>query len=157
MTIAQSNIKLGPPIRRSMIIERAESWLRPFVAYSQTRFHQNEYGAYRTDCSGYVSMAWNLPGIPPDRHGGLDTIGLAQVSMQINKDELSAGDIVLRTAGTNATRHVTVFHEWATGDRTSYWAFEQASGINTVHRKIAYPYDHSGRHYLPFRNRSVIS
>lgn len=151
MSIAHRDLALGGPIRRSEIVERAESWLRPSVSYSQTKFHQNEYGIYRTDCSGYVSMAWGLPGVPLNRHGGLDTIGLARISALITKDELVAGDVLLRTEGTNLTRHVTIFHEWATGHRTAYWGFEQAGETGTVLRRISFPYDQSGELYSPHR------
>lgn len=126
----------GPAISRSEIVERAESWLRPSVPYSETRFHQNEYGIYRTDCSGYVSMAWGLPGIPPDRNGGLDTAGLAEISVPIGKGELRAGDIVL-----GWMRSIAIFHEWADPGHQAYWGFEQACGVGTVHRRIAYPHD----------------
>ncbi|HVK24391.1 MAG TPA: hypothetical protein VM677_23795 [Actinokineospora sp.] len=125
-------------IRRSEIIERAESWLWPSVAHSTTKFHQNEFGIYRTDCSGYVSMAWGLPGIPDDRWGGLDTLELAGVSALIGKDDLRAGDILL-DAG-----RVVIFHEWAAQDQSEYWGFEQSGETGTVRRQIPYPHDSDG-------------
>jgi len=36
------------------VIANAKTWLNPPVPYSQTAYHNG----YRTDCSGYVSMAW---------------------------------------------------------------------------------------------------
>ena len=145
---ARSTVDIGGPIRRSEVVERAESWLRPSVGYSQTKFHQNEFGIYRTDCSGYVSMAWGLPGIPASRHGGLDTTGLAQVSTMIGKDDLLAGDVLLRTEDTS---HVAIFHQWSTAERTAYWGFEQAGGAGTTLREIPYPYDECGHLYTPRR------
>ncbi|WP_436493158.1 hypothetical protein [Actinokineospora sp. HUAS TT18] len=127
-------------IRRSEIVDRAESWLRPSVAHSATKFHQNEYGIYRTDCSGYVSMAWGLP----DRRGGVNTVGLAEVSAPIAKDELLAGDILLHAD------HVAIFHEWADRDRTAYWGFEQSGGTGAVSRPIPYPHDLAGE-FIPRR------
>jgi hypothetical protein len=85
----------GPRITREQIIERARSWLRPSVPYSQSEFHSNKYGTYRTDCSGYVSMVWGLAGKPENRHGGLDTVGLAGISVVIARHELLAGDVLL--------------------------------------------------------------
>jgi hypothetical protein len=157
MTTAHSKIAPGNPIRRSEIIERAESWLRPSVPYSQSRFHQNEYGIYRTDCSGYVSMAWGLPGIPPNRHGGLNTVDLAQVSIEIDQADLLAGDILLRTEGTQLTRHVTIFHEWVDSTRTCYRGFEQRGGIGTTYRQIPYPYDDFSSLYSPRRHVRIIT
>lgn len=154
-TDAGTRSRLGMPVRRDEIIERAESWLRPSVPYSATKFHQNEFGIYRTDCSGYVSMAWGLPGVPHNRRGGLDTLGLAIVSVTIERDELRAGDVLLRTEGSRLIRHVAVFGEWADEDRTAYWGFEQSGGAGTVHRRVSYPFD--GReHYLPLRYLNVV-
>jgi hypothetical protein len=146
--------RLGAPIRRSEIIERAESWLRPSVPYSTSKFHQNEYGIYRTDCSGYVSMAWGLPGVPQHREGGLDTFGIATTSRTIERNNLRAGDVLLRTQGSRLIRHVAVFHEWADDDRTAYWGFEQSVGTGTVHRLVTYPYDGQD-HFLPRRYLNV--
>jgi hypothetical protein len=50
-------VDLGPPITRSEIIARADTWMHPPVPYSQDAYK----GGYRTDCSGYVSMAWIRP------------------------------------------------------------------------------------------------
>jgi hypothetical protein len=141
-------------ITRSQIVERAQSWLRPSIAYSQTHFHTNEYGTYRTDCSGYVSMAWALPGKPPNRHGGLDTIGLAAVSFVIEKAELLPGDVLLRTEGTSQTRHVAIFDKWV--DESTYWGFEQVGGTGTVYREIGYPYNHIAVGYRAARYIGVI-
>jgi hypothetical protein len=154
MTFPRSVLLLGPRIAREQVIERAESWLHPSVAYSQHDFHTTEHGTYRTDCSGYVSMAWGLPGKPPNRHGGLDTVGLASVSFVIERHELCAGDVLIRTDGTNLTRHVTIFDKWASGD--TYWGFEQAGGTGTVHRVIAYPYESAGELYSAFRYSEII-
>jgi hypothetical protein len=145
------HFELGPRISRTQIIERAASWLSPAVTYSQKAFHQNAYGRYRTDCSGYVSMAWALPGNPPNQNGGLDTPGLAVVSCEIGKEELLPGDILLRVAGTNLTRHVVIFAAWTCSERTAYWGFEQAGGIGTTYRIITYPYEHGADHYRRHR------
>jgi hypothetical protein len=142
------------PMTRAQVLARARSWLTPPVPYSQTSFHTNEFGCYRTDCSGFVSMAWALPGRPPSRHGGLDTAGLAAVSHPIAKDDLAAGDVLLLADGTPLTRHVAIFESWTDGRRTAYWALEQLGGTGTTHRVIGYPYDPppASGHYRPHRN-----
>jgi hypothetical protein len=142
-------------ISREEVIERAESWLRRPVAYSQTRFHGTEFGIYRADCSGFVSMAWGLPGRPPDRYGGHDTAGLAEVSDEIGKSDLLPGDVLLRSEGTNLTRHVAIFVDWVDDSRCHYWGFEQAGGSTTAHRVIAYPYDSTPEMYVPRRFRFI--
>ena len=145
----------GRLILRSEIVERACSWLRDSVPYSQTRFHQNEHGIYRADCSGFVSMAWGLPGRPEDRHGGLDTPGLAVVSSLITAPELRAGDVVIRTDGTNLTRHVVIFAAWAE-EPGRYWAYEQAGEYRTRLRAVTYPYETGEELYVPRRYLSVV-
>jgi len=144
----------GRLIHRSEIVERACSWLRDSVLYGQTRFHQNEHGVYRADCSGFVSMAWGLPGRPDDRHGGLDTPGLAAVSDPIPAQDLRAGDVVIRADGTNLTRHVVIFAAWAE-EPGRYWAYEQAGGHRTRLHVLDYPYKTGPELYVPRRYLSV--
>lgn len=140
----------GSGIRRSEIVTRAESWLHPSVPYHRNRFHHNEYGIYRTDAPGYVSMAWAVLGDPPRRHGGLGIDGLTALSDLIAAVELRAGDALLRA---EPPGHVAIFHEWADPARLSYWGFEQAGDTGTVHRTIAFPYDDEARLFLPRRYR----
>jgi hypothetical protein len=128
----------GTGIRRSEIVTRAESWLEPAVPHHRNRFHHNEYGIYRTDAAGYVSMAWAVLGIPPRRHGGLDVAGLAASSDLIAAAGLRAGDALLRT---EPPAHVALFHEWTDRSHLSYWGYEQAHETGAVHRAITYPYD----------------
>jgi hypothetical protein len=145
----------GRLISRAEIVERACTWLRDSVPYGQAKFHANEHGIYRADCSGFVSMAWGLPGKPEDRHGGLDTPGLAGVSTLIPRSTLRAGDIVIRTDGTNLDRHVVIFAAWAE-EQGRYWAYEQAGGYRTRLRVVEYPYDSAAELYVPRRYRSVL-
>ncbi|WP_052685302.1 hypothetical protein [Lentzea aerocolonigenes] len=152
MTIARA---AGRLISRSEIVERACSWLRDSVPYSQTKFHQNEHGIYRADCSGFVSMAWGLPGKPEDRHGGSDTPGLVVVSSLIAADELKAGDVIIRGEGGNETRHVVIFAAWAE-EPGRYWAYEQAGGHRTRLRSVTYPYETGAESYAPRRYVSVL-
>jgi hypothetical protein len=154
--MAQPRTWESPLVTRDEVLTRATSWLAPTVPYSQTSFHTNRFGCYRTDCSGYVSMAWALPGRPPNRHGGLDTLGLAEVSEPIGKDDLAAGDVLLRVEGTNLTRHVAIFAAWTDETRTAYWGFEQAGGVGATRRVIAYPYEDTTGPYRPHRYAHLI-
>lgn len=133
------------------ILRRAASWTA--VPYSQHDFHTNEHGTYRTDCSGFASMAWGLPGRPHDPRGGLNTVDLAGISVPITKDDLRPGDLLIDLTGDHTTRHVTVFGGWADTARTRYWAHEQCSGHGTVHRIVSYPYPHNASGYRPYRRR----
>ena len=85
------------------VIANAKTWINPAVPYSQSAYHNG----YRTDCSGYVSMAWQL-GTP-----GQTTYTLANYSTKITKDQLKAGDVLL-----NASEHVLIFSSWANSAKT---------------------------------------
>jgi hypothetical protein len=142
--VCEPDLELGPPISRNEIVTRARSWLRPEVAYGHAEFHDNEFGRYRRDCAGYVSMAWGLPERP------FDTAGLVALSVRIAKRELRAGDILARVDGARFNRHVAIFCGWADNTRDAYWGFELVGGIETVYRIIGYPYDKTAD-YQPFR------
>ncbi|WP_370943332.1 hypothetical protein AB5J62_30125 [Amycolatopsis sp. cg5] len=147
----KSLLRLGRQTTRDEIIARAASWLRPSVPYSQDTFHENEHGVYRTDCSGYISMAWGIPGRAGNVHGGLDTVGLAKAGFEIRKTELAPGDVLLRSEGTNLTRHVILFGAWANRRRTRFWGYEQVGGQGTVLHLIEYPHGRKALAYKPFR------
>lgn len=142
---AGTRTRLGPPIRRSEIIERAESWLRPSVPYSANKFHHNEFGIFRTDCSGYVSMALQLP------KPGPNTVGLATstYTKSITMAGLKQGDLVIDSTGTSTTRHVVIFDKWTSTAHTRYWVYEQEGGVGTAHDEVSYGL--GGDQYHPYR------
>ncbi|MFF8003204.1 FG-GAP-like repeat-containing protein, partial [Streptomyces sp. NPDC007917] len=144
------------PISRNEVITRAKSWLIPSVPYSQSAYHSNQYGTYRTDCSGYVSMTWGLPGKPQDPNGGTNTVGLTQISDAIGKEDLRAGDALIDASGNENTRHAVLFEKWADAAHTSYWGYEQAGGTGTIYRKIPYPYSSTPGDYKPYRYRNIV-
>lgn len=131
------------------ILVRAASWTN--VPYSQTGFHTNEYGTYRTDCSGFASMAWGLPGRPLDPRGGLNSVDLARISLRIDPDDLRPGDLLIDATGDRTTRHVTIFVRWTDAARTRYWTYEQCSSYGTIHRVVSFPYDGDAVGYRPYR------
>ncbi|MCE6993529.1 hypothetical protein LZG04_01710 [Saccharothrix sp. S26] len=139
------------PITRAEVLHRAASWVR--VPYSQTAFHTNRYGTYRTDCSGFASMAFGLPDVP---HGGLNTVDLIAVSTPIGKDELLPADVLIDPTGDRTTRHVVLFEAWADPRRTHYLGREQCGGLGTVCRTLVYPYDGGPRGYRPYRLDHVV-
>jgi len=124
-------------ISRSQVISNAETWLDPPVPYSQTQYKDN----YRTDCSGYVSMAWATA-------SNYNTNTLVGITTSITKDNLKKGDILLKSGS-----HVTIFKEWANAAKSEYWGFEQVGGrINkTKYWKIPYPYWGGAAGYVPRR------
>ncbi|MCP2250382.1 NlpC/P60 family protein [Lentzea aerocolonigenes] len=146
-------MKIPRPSRAFMndILLRAASWVG--VPYSQEALHTNEHGTYRTDCSGYVSMAWGLT----CARGGLNTVDLVGVSTLITKDELQPGDVLIDANGDRTTRHATIFVGWADVRRESYWAFEQRGGYGTTIRVVPYPYDDRADNYRPYRRPRLVA
>ncbi|SDZ42940.1 hypothetical protein SAMN05421504_11666 [Amycolatopsis xylanica] len=134
----KSLLRLGRQTTRDEIIARAASWLRPSVPYSRDAFHENEHGAYRADCAGYISMAWGIP-------GGLDTAGLSKAGYEIAKAELAPGDALLRQDGT------ILFGAWANRRRTRFWGYEQVDGQGTVLHLVDYTHGRKALAYKPFR------
>src|SRR2546423_1690568 len=77
--------KKVPATTRAEIINRARTWVDAQVPYSMSDYWSD---GYRQDCSGFVSMAWGLPG--NEWTGSLGGYGT-----QIKKEELQPGDILL--------------------------------------------------------------
>lgn len=92
-------------VQRGTILAHGQSWVDKHVPYNQG----GSYDGYRTDCSGFVSMCWELA------RPGLTTSTLGSVSRTISKDELQGGDALL-----NEGSHVVLFAGWADGSRSTY-------------------------------------
>ena len=117
------------------------------MPYSQSKTHNG----YRTDCSGYASMALAL-GKP-----GLNTVGLAKssVTTRIKMSQLKQGDLVIDATGTSNTRHVVIFEKWANSKHTSYWEYEQRGSYGTDHRTRTYGLS-SGSQYHAYRPKKIV-
>ncbi|MFD7883086.1 hypothetical protein ACFV3N_11700 [Streptomyces bauhiniae] len=135
----------APTISRSTVIERADTWVGQGIQYSWT----DSYDGYRTDCSGYVSMAWNLGGsLTTDSFAGQG------VTETIGKDDLKAGDALLNDSS-GANGHIVLFHKWVDTAKSQYWGYEfTPSGVH--HRIIDYPYYPGHGTFVPVRNKSVV-
>jgi hypothetical protein len=144
--IDEENVpKPAVAISGSTIISNAKFWLNPCVPYSQSSYHVGADGIkYRQDCSGYVSMAWQLG-------TSQTTSTLSQYSTKISKSDLQAGDILL-----NAGEHTLIFEKWANADKTQYWTYEQHPDCTEYH-SIPYPYwsNYDPSSYLPYRYNKV--
>ena len=98
---AHATSSVGGPITRSEVLARAQYWVDKHVPYSQTVYAPDPQGrGYRSDCSGYVSMAWHLS-------SSLVTQTLPQVSNQISYDDLLPGDALDKES-----EHVVLFDHW---------------------------------------------
>ncbi|NXY98451.1 VCBS repeat-containing protein [Streptomyces sp. BR123] len=132
-------------ISRETVIERARSWVGIGLDYNWGGRH----GGYRTDCSGYVSMAWDL-----DSSLTTDTFEPRGVVHRIGKSDLKAGDALLDNDG-GAGGHVVLFERWANSDHTKYWGFDfTPSGVH--HRIYDYPYYPGYGPYHRVRYKNIV-
>lgn len=143
----------GPPsaptyrkTTRADIINRAKVWVSAKVPYSMEKYWSD---GYRQDCSGFVSMAWNLGG--NEWTGSLDQYGT-----RISRAELQPGDILLfhNPADPNRGSHVTIFGGWTDYRHSHYTAYEQARPRT---RKQATPmaYWNNSDRYVAYRYRGL--
>lgn len=115
-------------ITRSEIIARSKKWVAKRVPYSQSRY----YRGYRQDCSGFVSMAWNLKRSYTSR-----TISSRARRVAISK--LKPGDVVWKPG------HVSIFGGWKNKRKRTYYALEQTTwGSHAKKRVRAIPRNAKG-------------
>jgi hypothetical protein len=110
----------GPSITREQIIARAESWLHPPVPYSMNAYKDG----YRTDCSGYVSMAWRT-------NGNYWTGDLHTIGVPIAFTALRPGDMLLfhNLANPVDGSHVVIFHRWTGAVGGDFYMYEQSPEV----------------------------
>ncbi|WP_309116207.1 hypothetical protein [Saccharothrix sp.] len=103
---------------------RSQSWLDEQVPYNQNACHSNAFGDYRTDCSGYVSMAWGLT-------HSRTTVTLREVATEVAHADLRPGDALVNS------NHAAIFVRWADEARTEPVVREQTGpdGHPPVERK----------------------
>jgi hypothetical protein len=114
---AQAASSKDGPITRAEVVARSASWIADKVPYSQSDYHQNQYGSYRQDCSGYVSMDWNLS-------SSLTTFTMGPVFHDIARSDLKPGDALYRQDA--STQHVAMFLRWADAAHTMPTVREEA-------------------------------
>jgi len=115
------------------VIARAETW-HPHTAQRIPYDQRVTHGGYRTDRSGYASMALGLAAPGPN------TVDLASsaVSTRIPLRSLVTGDLIIDSTGDSNTRHVVIFERWTSASHSACWACEQRGGYGTDHRVLTY-------------------
>lgn len=160
-------------IAREDILTRAEVWVERNVPYSQSRYAAVDGTliptsatspsmlGYRTDCSGFVSMAFGLEssyGYPLS----LDTASLPYRCTEITgttsqkKAALKPGDIMLKPKTSTYGGHTVIFVRWADATKTRYVGYhERGTGYGAVAQEIPYPYWNNDTRFRPFRYSKV--
>ncbi len=126
-------------IGRATVLARAQSWIDSKVPYSQTK----KFGGYRTDCSGFTSMAWQTA------KPGYCTATLHLVSSVIASSALLPGDVLVKPH-----YHAVVFYGWVDASHTTYVSYEEigpaTACIRTLASEIAFG-------YIPYRYRHITN
>jgi hypothetical protein len=132
----ENSILDNTPGQRQGMMRRGFDWVHHHVTYSQVP--QSQWGGYRTDCSGFVSMSWGLP--PP----GETTSTFYQVEHAIGWDNLLPGDAIVRPG-----HHMVLFAGWTNQARTQFCAIEE---YNYGHpATVFHHYKSSYSSYTPVR------
>ena len=109
----------APAVTRDEIISRSKSWIKKKVPYSQRRFYQG----YRQDCSGFVSMAWDL-----DKSYSSRTI--SKRAKRIKISSLKPGDAVWKPG------HVSIFGGWKNKGKRTYYALEETQWGSHAKKRV---------------------
>ncbi|ROR42766.1 hypothetical protein EDD39_0891 [Kitasatospora cineracea] len=144
----------GGTVSRSQAVQRAQDWVDRAVPYSPNGLN-SPYGwwadsatggRYREDCSGLVSMAWQLT-------GSLTTYSLPSVSTRLGSlDDLKPGDAI------NSTSHVVLFASWTDSSHTSANVYtESGTAYPTRYTRYSRSYLESSGYYGLRYNKIVDS
>ncbi|MBV1937365.1 peptidoglycan-binding protein [Streptomyces sp. BV286] len=136
----------APHTSRAEIINRAKEWVAAQVPYSMSAYWSD---GYRQDCSGFVSMAWNLGG--NEWTGSLD-----KYAVRIPREELQPGDMLLfhNPADPEKGSHVVIFGGWTDYTQSHYIAYEQARP-HARRQATPYAYWSNSDRYLAYRYKGL--
>jgi hypothetical protein len=99
----------GPPISVQTMLSRAANWISVPVPYSQSTWYSDINGTYRQDCSGFVSMAWDL-----DYSLGTSKLSTVATDVASGLKGVKPGDIILSPG-----IHVYLFVRWLDSAHTT--------------------------------------
>ncbi|MGW4382267.1 hypothetical protein [Kitasatospora sp. NPDC004531] len=142
---------VGGPITRAEILARAQSWVDEQVPYSQSSSWSDSNGSYRSDCSGYVSMAWHLS-------SALTTVTLRSVSTELNSyDDLQPGDMLDRYDNGSYNIHAVLFAGWTDSSHTTANIYTESTWGTVAHATTMSRSAMTAGAYVPFRYNNVAS
>lgn len=129
-------------ISRDEVIRR--STIRKGVPYNQGAIAPD---GWRADCSGFLSMVWNIPPSENRGWGGQSTVSLVTNGYitPISTNDLQPGDAIgmcgPSTGGDYG--HIVLFKSWVDGavGRRYNGAEHRGGNLGAEHRVISYPYD----------------
>ena len=137
---------------RRTAIERAFTWLDAKVPYSQSRTRKDANGTYRTDCSGFVSMAWQLG----TSYTTADFINGGGKSGPLGSyDKFLPGDALVRRS--NGSGHIVLFLGWNDAAKSAACVLEQASTADDMQFRARSTASLKGSPYKAIRADKLVS
>jgi hypothetical protein len=130
---------------RHDVLERGLTWVDANVMYSQT----HAYKGFRSDCSGFVSMAWG-------EGSALTTAGFAPYDNSVSRalsgySQLLPGDALNK----HPREHIFLFGAWADAAHSQMIILEEShSGAPAMMKVVASSYFDS---FTPIRSKSLGS
>jgi hypothetical protein len=140
---SRDEILSGTSALRARAIERGFGWLDANVPYSQSASH----GGYRTDCSGFVSMCWEL---------GTSTNTGSLVSSTTYASKLSSWDALLPADALLRQGHVMLFVGWEPG-KSSVCVLEQASTASDMQFRVKSVASLKSQGFKPIRAKKLAA
>lgn len=108
--------------KRISAMQRGFSWLDANVPYSQSR----SYRGYRTDCSGFVSMAWNLG----TSYNTASFMSGGAPVRQVSWDQMMPADALGKRG------HIMMFLGWNDAAHKNACVLEQASTASDMQFRV---------------------
>ncbi|MFF3446967.1 hypothetical protein ACFYXJ_07495 [Streptomyces sp. NPDC002667] len=140
----------GGTIYRNEVLDRAKNWYDRNVQYDQGSSAVDVDGdhSYRTDCSGFVSMAWHLT-------SSLTTETLPSASIEINKADLRPGDAL-----NDYSEHAVIFAGWKDQDAGTFYYYSESSPATDMNYSTANINSgdisgHPGADYVALRYKKI--
>jgi hypothetical protein len=157
---AHADVAYNQTITRSEVIARAQYWYNKSLTYSQKGTADDPEGtSYRTDCSGYVSMAWHLH---PTGGGAPDTDDLATstYTTEISGSPSSSTDLQPGDILDDPGVHAFLFDKWDSASHTGFWAYS-FGGTPVTFKDVKFSdpqgwYTHPVSAYNAYRYKHII-
>ena len=127
---------------RLAAIQRGFTCLDARVPYSQSRYH----GGYRTDCSGFVSMAWQLGTSYTTINFNDGSAG----SRTVTYGALQPADALVRRSG--GAGHIVMVLAWDDAAKTKACVIEQASTASDMQFRMRTAASLRGANYKAIRS-----
>lgn len=126
-SLSQQTILASVSGGRRTAIARGFEWLADGVPYSQSRYHES----YRTDCSGFVSMCWQLG----ESYTTADFAGSSSKWKALGSYEsLVPGDALVRRA--SGSGHIVLFVGWDDASHKGACVLEEASTASDMQFRV---------------------